>query len=160
MPFQFIQSGFAWALLGLAIPIVIHLLFRLRSRKVLALLVAPQETWSATNYGAALSWARALFLNSPHGRKELHILTDLQRSGLDWTNFEPLSADVEVNLVDLGRTAVNNVAVTTIQTPRRLVRPGDAVSLTAGVFNAGPFALEKMPVVLTLESGTRKHVLR
>ncbi len=130
------------------------------SRELLSLLVAPREIWSATNYGAALSWARDLFMNSPHGRKELHIFTDLQRSGLDWTNFEPLPADVEVNLIDLGRTAVNNVAVTTIQTPRRLVRPGDAVSLSAGIFNAGPFSLEKMPVVLTLESGTKKHVLR
>ena len=130
------------------------------SRELLSLLVAPQDTWSATNYGAALSWARDLFMGSPHGRKELHIFTDLQRSGLDWTNFEPLPADVEVHLVDLGRTAVNNVAVTGIQTARRLVRPGDAVSLTAGIFNAGPFALEKMPVVLTLEGGTKKHVLR
>src|SRR5258708_34112119 len=34
MPLQFVQSGFAWALLGLAIPIVIHLLFRLKSRRV------------------------------------------------------------------------------------------------------------------------------
>src|SRR5258708_9605090 len=34
MPLQFVQSGFAWALLGLAIPIVIHLMFRLRSRRV------------------------------------------------------------------------------------------------------------------------------
>src|SRR5215471_9468913 len=34
MPLQFIQPDFKWALAGLAIPIVIHLLFRLRSRKV------------------------------------------------------------------------------------------------------------------------------
>src|SRR5437660_5677732 len=34
MPFEFVQPQFLWALLGLAIPIVIHLMFRRRSRKV------------------------------------------------------------------------------------------------------------------------------
>jgi len=130
------------------------------AKDLLESLAAPPELFSATNYGAALAWARDLFLSSPHGRKELFIYTDLQRSGLDWTNVEPLPADVEVNLVDLGRPAVNNVALTLVQPGRRLVRPGDAVSVQAGIFNAGPFPLEKLPVVLTLENGNRKHVLR
>jgi len=130
------------------------------SQELLGLLTAPEKIYSATNYGAALAWARDLFLNSPHGRKELHIYTDLQRSGLDWTNVEPLPADIDVTLVDLGRSAVNNVALTTVQTPRRLIRPLETVALQAGVFNAGPFPLEKMPVVLTIENGSRKHVLR
>jgi hypothetical protein len=128
--------------------------------ELLSLLTAPEKTFSATNYGAALAWARDLFLASPHGRKQLYIYSDMQRSGLDWTGVEALPANVEVNVIDLGRTAVNNVALTTVQTPRRLVRPGDAVNLQAGIFNAGPFPLEKIPVVLTLESGSRKHVLR
>ncbi len=34
MPYQFIQPQFAWALAGLAIPVVIHLMFRRRSRRV------------------------------------------------------------------------------------------------------------------------------
>ncbi len=130
------------------------------SKELLGLLTAPEKIFSATNYGAALTWARDLFLNSPHGRKELYIYTDLQRSGLDWTNVEPLPAEVEVNLIDLGRSAVNNVALTTVQTPRRLIRPLETVGLSAGVFNAGPFPLEKMPVVLTIESEKHKHVLR
>jgi hypothetical protein len=129
-------------------------------KDLLALVAAPEKMSSATNYGTALAWARDLCLASPHERKELYIYTDLQRSGLDWTGVEPMPAGVAVNLVDLGRTAVNNVGLTTVQTPKRLVRPGDAVSLQAGVFNAGPFPLEKMPVVLTLESGSHKHVVR
>src|SRR5262249_16863312 len=109
--------------------------------ELLSQLQAPEKMFSATNYGAALAWARDLCVNSPHGRKELYVYTDLQRSGLDWTNVEPMPVDVEVNVVDLGRTAVNNVALTSLQTARRLVRPGDAVSLQANVFNAGPFPL-------------------
>ncbi|MBI3866777.1 MAG: BatA domain-containing protein, partial [Planctomycetia bacterium] len=128
--------------------------------ELLALLKAPEVAYSATNYGAALAWARDVCTNNPDGRREVHIFTDLQRSGLDWTNVEPLPPEVEMHVVDLGRTAVNNVALTTVQAARRLVRPGDPVTLQAGVFNAGPFPLEKVPAVLTLESGSRKHVLR
>ncbi|HEY3969234.1 MAG TPA: BatA domain-containing protein [Planctomycetaceae bacterium] len=127
---------------------------------LLSSLKAPATTFSATNYGAALAWARDLCLNSPHGRKELYVYTDMQRSGLDWTNVEPLPPEVELHLVDLGRTAVNNVAVTSAQGARKIVRPGEPVAIQAGIFNAGPFPLEKVPVVLTLESGPRKQVLR
>jgi hypothetical protein len=130
------------------------------ARELSELLKAPAELHSATNYGAALAWARDLCLNSPQGRKELYIYTDLQRSGLDWTNVEPVPPDVELHLVDLGRSAVNNVAVTTVQSARHVIRPGESVGIQASVFNAGPFPLEKMPVVLTLECGARKHVLR
>lgn len=130
------------------------------SSQLSALLKAPAELHSATNYGTALAWARDLCLNSPHGRKELYIYTDLQRSGLDWTNVEPVPPAVELHLVDLGRSAVNNVAITTVQPARHVIRPGETVGIQAGVFNAGPFPLEKMPVVLTLECGSRKHVLR
>jgi hypothetical protein len=128
--------------------------------ELLSALKSPQTTYSATNYGAGLAWARDVCLNSPHGRKELYVYTDMQRSGLDWTNVEPLPAEVELHLVDLGRTAVNNVAITSVQSARRIVRPGETVNIQAGIFNAGPFPLEKMPVVLTLESGARKQVLR
>src|SRR5262245_36499258 len=38
------------------------------SRELLSLLTAPEKIFSATNFGAALTWARDLFLNSPHGR--------------------------------------------------------------------------------------------
>ena len=78
-----------------------------------------------------------MFVNSPHGRKQLYIYTDLQRSGLDWTNVESMPGDVEVNLVDLGRSGVNNVALTSVQTPRRLV--ATTVGVQVAVFNAGPF---------------------
>lgn len=124
------------------------------------LLKAPEATFGGTNYGTALAWARDLCLGNSHGRKELYIYTDLQRAGLDWTAAEAMPPEVTVHLVDLGRTAVNNVGVISIQTPRRVVRPGETISVLGGIFNAGPFPLEKLPVVLTLESGSRKHVLR
>jgi hypothetical protein len=127
---------------------------------LLTALLAPESTYSATNYGAGLAWARDVCMNNAHGRKELYVYTDMQRSGLDWTHVEPLPAEVELHLVDLGRTAVNNVAITSVQAARRIVRPAEPVNIQTGIFNAGPFPLEKLPVVLTLECGARKQVLR
>ena len=43
---------------------------------------APELSASGTNYGTAMAWARDLLVRSRKGSKELHILTDLQRSGL------------------------------------------------------------------------------
>lgn len=120
-------------------------------------LEAPQKTYTATDYGAALAWARDLCIKSPHGRKEVHLFTDLQRSGMDFTAPEPLPEEVEFHLHDFGPAVPNNVGVTGARPPRTLIRPGETVTVAATVFNAGPFPLEKVPVVLTLESERRRH---
>jgi len=44
---------------------------------------ALEPTAAGTDYGAAMAWARDLLVRSRKRIKELHILTDLQRSGLD-----------------------------------------------------------------------------
>ena len=42
-----------------------------------------EPTAAGTDYGAAMAWARDLCVRSRKPSKELHVLTDLQRSGLD-----------------------------------------------------------------------------
>ena len=51
---------------------------------------ALEPTDSGTDYGAAMAWARDLLVRSRKRTRELHILTDLQRSGLD--RGEPVDA--------------------------------------------------------------------
>ena len=120
---------------------------------------APRETYAGTDYGAAVNWARDLSVKSPHRRREVHIITDLQRSGLDWTEAEPFPDDVHVRVHDLGTTAGNNVAVTGARAPRTLIRPGETVNVTATVLNSSDFPQEALPVNLTLESERRQHRL-
>lgn len=104
--------------------------------------------FGATNYGVAFAWARDVLVNAPPGAKQLHLFTDLQRSGLDWTEVEPLPAEVRAHLHDLGRPVVNNVAVTEVRSPRQWIRPGESSTVRASVWHGGAFALEEVPVVL------------
>src|SRR5262245_43258175 len=62
----------------------------------------PDALYDATDYGAAMAWARDVCLSARPGRKEVYVLTDLQRSGLDWTSTEAFPADVVVHVEDMG----------------------------------------------------------
>ena len=119
-----------------------------KSDAVLAKLQAPAATFGATNFGAVFAWARDICVKAPAGVKQLHLFTDLQRSGLDWTEVESLPAEVRSHLHDLGRPVVNNVAVTEVRTPRLWVRPGETPTIRASVLHGGAFALEEVAIVL------------
>lgn len=116
--------------------------------ELLAKLQAPAADFGATNYGTVFAWARDICVKAPPSRKQLHLFTDLQRSGLDWTEVEPLPAEVQSHLHDLGNSVVNNVSVTEIRTPRLWVRPGETPTIKASVLHGGAFALNEVPVVL------------
>lgn len=123
---------------------------RLSSEGLSAKLQAPSASFGATNFGRAFAWARDICVKAPAGVKHLHLFTDMQQSGLDWTEVEPLPAEVKSHLHDLGRPVVNNVAVTEIRTPRLWVRPGERPSVRASVTHGGTFALEEVAVVLEI----------
>ena len=108
---------------------------------------------TGTDYAAALAWARDLCVRSGKISKELHILTDLQRSGLGRGESVAIPSDVEVHLADFGRAFPKNVAVTgAIATPRT-ARPGGSARVSAAVFNASPLPVSRVVVSLHLESG-------
>lgn len=109
------------------------------------------EFAGATNYGTAIAWARDLCVKATTGPKTLHLFTDLQRSGLDWTEVEPFPDDVKVYLHDLGPSVINNLAVTDVRTPRTWIRPGDTAVVRATVLHGGALAREEVGV--TLEVG-------
>ena len=121
---------------------------------------APDISYSATNYEAALAWAGDLCVQSDRARKELYVFTDLQRSGFTATDAQPMPADVEVHLLDLGQVFVANTAVTRVTPNKLTVRPGEPITLTAALLNAGQFPLEGMPVVLRLDSSGRRQEIR
>lgn len=123
---------------------------QITSEMVLAKLQAPAASFGATNFGAAFAWARDICVKAPAGMKQLHLFTDLQQSGLDWTEVEPLPLEVKPHLHDLGRPVVNNVAVTEVRTPRLWVRPGEAPTIRASVLHGGTFALEEVAIVLEI----------
>jgi Aerotolerance regulator N-terminal len=120
---------------------------------------AIEPTAAGTDYGAALAWARDLLVRSKKPFKELHILTDLQRSGLDRSDSVSLPNSVEVHLRDFGRAFPKNIAVTGVTIAPQTVRPGEPVSITATVRNVSPLPISKCPVRLHVEAGDRKRDL-
>lgn len=121
---------------------------------------APESCHGATDYGAAMEWARDVLAKAPAGPRQLHVFTDFQRSGLAWSEVDVLPEDIDTNLHDLGRAAVNNVAVTEARVDRSWLRPDEQTSLHVTVYNGSPFAANDLPVVLKLTSQNRKVELR
>lgn len=117
--------------------------------KLLASAAGTTMLYGATNYGAAFAWARDRLVNEEAAVEELHLFTDLQRSGLDWSGVEPLPGNVQAFLHDLGRQ-VGNVAVTELRLPRTWIRPGEATSVRATITHGGSFTLDEVPVLLEI----------
>jgi hypothetical protein len=120
------------------------------STVILSKVQAPSLLFGATSFGSAIAWARDICVKAPVGAKHLHLFSDLQQSGLDWAEVEPLPAEVSAHLHDVGRPIVNNVAVTEVRTPRLWVRPGESPTIRASVLNAGTFALNEVAIVLEI----------
>ena len=120
-------------------------------------LLAPEVTFCSTDFGAAFSWARDICVKAGRSEKELHVFTDLQRSGLDWSEVAAMPDDVKVELHDVGRDTANNVAVTAAAATRTLIRPGDVSTVNVTVSNAGPFPLKEVPLTLFLRSDRRTY---
>jgi hypothetical protein len=125
-----------------------------------AKLVAPAACYGGTDYGAALEWARDVLSKWTQGPRELHIYTDLQQSGLAWSEVDALPEDVAAHLHDLGRAAVTNIAVVEARVERPWLRPDEQTSIHVTVYNGGPFAADDVPIVLKLASQSRKFELR
>src|SRR4051812_31268982 len=115
--------------------------------------VSAEPSPSGTDYGVAMAWARDLCVRSGKGVKEVHILTDLQRSGLDRGEAVVLPDDAEVHLTDLGRAFPKNVAVTAVAVSPTSARPGETAVVTARVLNASPLPAAQVAVRLHVEAG-------
>ncbi|HZN33461.1 MAG TPA: BatA domain-containing protein [Pirellulaceae bacterium] len=128
--------------------------------ELLGKLQAPAVCAGGTDYGAVIDWARDVLAKSPAGPRTLHIFTDLQQSGLAWSEVDSLPDDVVTHLHDLGRSAVNNIAVTEARPERTWLRPQEQTAIHVTVHNGGIFTIEELPIQLTLTSGGRRVELK
>jgi hypothetical protein len=123
-------------------------------------IAAPDSLSGATDYGAAMAWARDLCVKADSAPADLYVLTDLQRSGLDWTSTEPFPPNVTLHIEDVGQALVDNVAVTAALPSRTVVHPGEGLAIDVTLFNFGPMPHEDRSVSLTLSSTSRTQRMR
>jgi hypothetical protein len=109
-----------------------------------------QPTFAVTDYAAALRWAADVARQSSAREKHVHLVTDLQRSGLEWSEAATLPAVVVLLVHDVMGNDSNNVAVSEATAPRLVVRPGQPAVVDATISNFGPFTLSETLVTLTL----------
>lgn len=115
--------------------------------------VPAEPSAMGTDYGPVMAWARDLCVRAGKGAKEVHVLTDLQRSGLGRGESVTMPGDALVRLSDFGRAFPKNVGVAGVRVEPASVRPGETVTVVATLFNASPLPVAKVPVTLHLEAG-------
>ena len=117
---------------------------------------APERMFGSTSYAAALAWARDWCWQSPQAECVVHLLTDLQRSGLDWVAAEPMPEGVTIHIENLSQTEANNLAIVSVTPLPTIVRPGRDATVQATLFNYGDFEFTDVGVSLTLSSEGRQ----
>lgn len=108
--------------------------------------------FSATDDTWALAWARDIMVGSARSDRRVVLWTDLQRSGMAGVlTGDPFPPGVDVEIVDVGRPLVRNLAVEDVQAERTDAGQGGPAIVTARVFNAGLFPTSDVRVELALE---------
>jgi hypothetical protein len=123
-------------------------------------LIAPTTCTGGTDYGGALEWARDVLAKSPSEGRRLVIFTDLQRSGLAWSEVDTLPSNVTTEVHDLGRSAVNNLAVVEARPEKNWLRPQEETTVHVTAYNGSPFTVDELTVVLRLTADAGKVELR
>ncbi len=108
---------------------------------------------SATRYGPALKLAGSLLSESALPRREVILISDFQRSGWQGAEGVRLPDGATLTPVAISDLATNNVSVTPITLQRSAFSGQERVTVTGGVINHAPVAVNGLE--LTLELGGR-----
>jgi hypothetical protein len=109
-----------------------------------------QPGYAGTDFGQALCWARDVLVTSNRRYRKVYLLTDLQRTG-QHTACKSFPADVEVEIVELGKPLMGNLAVEKIDVSQPTIRGQEPIALSASVSNAGVMPAHNVEVRLRLE---------
>ena len=106
---------------------------------------------AGTDFGRGLAWARDRVVTSKRKLRVVHLLTDLQRVGLDHPVPEAFPPGVDVEVVDVGRTLVGNLGVDQARAVVEEIRDGAPPLVSAVIANAGAFPSRGVTVRLNLD---------
>lgn len=106
---------------------------------------------TSTDFGAALSWASDIMTVSGRENRQVVMITDLQRSGLQQTAFNRFAGGVDFVLHDVGRTITQNIAIESCRDSSTEIRPDEDVRVTTRLFNAGALPLKDLQVLIQLD---------
>jgi hypothetical protein len=106
-------------------------------RLALTSLEAPATLMGGTDFASALSWAAARCAAARgSGPLEVHILTDLQRTGFGGLEDFAFPKDVPVHVWDVGPAGSENIAVTEVRPEALMVRADHPTTVHATILNS------------------------
>ena len=111
-----------------------------------------ETTNNQTDYLDALQNADEILAGIPIGEKQVYLISDMQKRG--WENFietDKLSADIQINFVDVHVEEPQNLAITGISVPPVVLKEQKASRLVARVRNFGTESVENLPVRLFID---------
>ena len=111
-----------------------------------------EPTNDRTDYLDALQSANEILEGIPIGAKQVYLIGDMQKRG--WENFietDRLSADIQINFVDLHAEEPQNLAIKGISVPPVVLKEQKASRLVARVRNFGVEPVENLPVRLFID---------
>jgi Aerotolerance regulator N-terminal len=106
---------------------------------------------AGTDYTKALGWARDIVVASRRLKRQVFLMTDLQRSGIGPPIADGFPPSAEIDLIDVGRVLTANLAVEDVLTEQTELKGGKPVTVVARVFNAGILPARDVRVSLSLE---------
>ncbi|MCD0461086.1 BatA domain-containing protein [Roseiconus lacunae] len=120
---------------------------------------APRGIVGGTDFLTALSWARDQVDAFPDSIADVVLISDLQQAGmasdLVETSTLAMPADVPVRVIDVGRVAASNLAVTAAMPTSTRTSPDQDTVINVTLFNYGTLPMEEIPMTGTAESGGR-----
>lgn len=132
--------------------------------------VAPVETpridpgrqpgHGGTDYNLALRWARDQMTLSTRPQRMVYLFSDFQRVGRRGDPFDGLPPGVDLQLIEIGRPAIRNLAVARVGAAHTMLRGKEPIVVRAQIRNAGAFSANNVSVRLTLDgpSSVRQQV--
>ncbi|MCC9604017.1 BatA domain-containing protein [Stieleria sp. JC731] len=125
---------------------------------------APRSLVGSTNYLSALSWARDQVDAHPDAIADIVLISDFQQTGIASDSAETdilaMPKDLPVRLVDVGRVAASNIAVTSAMPQAIRTAPSQPAVVNVTLFNYGTLPLEEIPMTGTAENGGRSVRLK
>jgi Aerotolerance regulator N-terminal len=105
---------------------------------------------AGTDYTKALGWAHDIIVASRRIKRQVFLLTDLQRSGIGPPLADGFPAGAEVEIIDVGHPIATNLAVEDVLAERTELKGGNPPVIAARVYNAGVFPARDVRVSLSL----------
>ena len=120
---------------------------------------APRTVTASTNYGAAVRWASTAIDARPDSVVDVVMITDMQQNGLQSRITEMAAStfpsDVPVKIVDVGREAVNNLAISQISSRTSRVAFGNKVEIDVTLINYGSLPYEAITTKVVAFDGNK-----